>query len=309
MAKGAVMAGSEEGALHPEPAPLRSGSRPARTGLPLGLTPRRFVEVAYVALLGFLIVRLVWVVVHPIELPRPSVAAISGPAIDADLSVFSRFDPFGSSGPAEAPRQESYAGAAETTLDLRLVGVSFGGGSSSAVIELPDGRQKSFGLEEEVVGGVTLRDVLPNQAILNRNGLTETLTLQNRDGGAASAGGSRDLPPDRSAPRATPRAKGPLTPGQSLDALSRAFDFEPVFGEDGAQGGFALMAGTEGALFDQSGFVDGDIVQAVDGIAAPRDPERLLELMADLPPGRPFTVTVERDGVSLDVPVDLGFLQ
>ena len=304
MARSAVMAGADEGAASP-PAPARPAPR---RGLPLGLTPRRLVEIAYVALLGFLIVRLVWAVVTPIEAPDMD-AVGAAPRIEADLGVFERFDPFGAAVPSDAPPEASYAGAAETTLDLRLVGVTVGGGVGTAIIALPDGNQKSFLVGEEIIGGVSLRDVLPNQAILNRNGLTETLTLKDRDGRVVgdARGGPRDLSASRvGAAPATgpgPSVSGPLTPGQALDGLSRSFYFEPT-GD-----GFALAPGTEPYLFNASGFAPGDIVTAVDGMAAPQDPERLLELMADLPPGRPFTVTVERDGVPLDVPVDLGALQ
>ena len=291
-------------------APPRAAAHARRLkgGLPFGLAPRRLVEAAYVALFGFLLVRLVWVLVTPIEAP-PLEAARAGPGVDADPSVFARFDPFGAAGPADAPQEQSYANAAETTLDLRLVGVTSGGGIKTAVIELPGGKQASFALGDDIVGGVSLRDVLPNQAILNRNGLTETLTLKDRDGRVVgdARGGPRDLSASRvGAAPATgpgPSVSGPLTPGQALDGLSRSFYFEPT-GD-----GFALAPGTEPYLFNASGFAPGDIVTAVDGMAAPQDPERLLELMADLPPGRPFTVTVERDGVPLDVPVDLGALQ
>ena len=301
MARSAVMAGADEGAASP-PAPARPAPR---RGLPLGLTPRRLVEIAYVALLGFLIVRLVWAVVTPIEAPDMD-AVGAAPRIEADLGVFERFDPFGAAVPSDAPPEASYAGAAETTLDLRLVGVTVGGGVGTAIIALPDGNQKSFLVGEEIIGGVSLRDVLPNQAILNRNGLTETLTLKDRQGRLVTGRGAapRDLPASRRAPPPPPEA-AIMTPGQALGALEQAFTFQPVVSQDGAQGGFAIAPGSDPALFDAAGFARGDLVTAVDGMPAPQDPERLLELMADLPPGRPFTVTVEREGVPLDVPVDL----
>lgn len=308
MAEGAVIAKRQARAARP----AMAGPRPAQKGATVfGIGARRLVEVAYVVLLGFLLVRLVYVIVTPIEAP-PVPAATSGPAaIDADVSVFSRFDPFGSAGPA-APTEESYAGAAETTLDLSLVGNSFGGGLKTATIELPDGRQKAFAVGDEVVGGVTLRDVLPNQAILNRNGLNETLTLKDRSGERSSGRRDpRDLPRNRGYVPPPPQPVTPAitSPGQALDLLSRSMNFAPIEGGDASAGGFALAPGSDPALFQRSGFVSGDIVLAVDGMPAPQDPERLLELMADLPPGRPFTVTVERDGVPLDVPVDLGQLQ
>ena len=298
------MAGQGEAGAPPAEPPRAPAPK---RGLPLGLTPRRLVEYAYIALLGFLLVRLVWAATTPI-VPPALPDARAAPGIDADLSVFARFDPFGAAGPADAPAEQSYAGAAETTLDLRLVGVSFGNGVKTASIEVPSGDQDSFLVGEEIIGGVTLRDVLPNQAILNRNGLTETLTLRDRSGrlgGRRSApsipGGGRDLPADRR--QAAQAAQTIVTPGQALDSLSRALDFR----QDEA--GLVLAPGTEPGLFGASGFAEGDVVTMVDGMAAPQDPERLLELMADLPPGRPFTVTVERDGVPLDVPVDLGSIR
>ena len=295
MADGALMA--EREARVPE-GPARPPARGRKGGLPLRVSPRWLLEAAYVVLLAFLLMRLVYAFLMPIEAPAVGAAPGAATGLSADVSVFSRFDPFGGAGDAE-PAEASYAGAAETTLDLRLVGLTLGGGVKTATIEVPDGTQRSFAVGPQVVGGVTLRDVLPNQAILDRNGLAETLTLRNRDGRASNPGRApQDLPASRRAP--PPARVQTLTPGQALDTLSRSFDFAPA--EDG---GYALSPGADPALFDAAGFADGDVVVAVDGQAAPQDPERLVELMADLPPGRPFTVTVERDGIPLDVPVDL----
>lgn len=283
-----------------EPAAPAAGRRPpARRGR-AWLTPR-LVELAYIALLGVLLVRLVWLLVTP--LPQPEIETRSPAAAPerADLSVFSRFDPFGGTPGAEEAVPD-YADAQETTLDLRLVGTTVGGSITTATIETPNGRQRTVPLGEEILSGVVLRDVLPEQAILSRNGVTETLTLAGRDPRTPRRE-SRGRPAPAAGPASSVQ-RPDITPAANLAALARSFSFRPLRDDAGEVLGYALYPGGSRELFDRSGFAEGDIVTAVNGTPAPSDPEDLLELMADLPPGTPFTVTVERGGLPLDVPVD-----
>ena len=262
----------------------------ARRGVP----PQRVVEAALCVLLGLLlVVHLGRAVLEAPPAPR-SEAERGRLPLRADLTVFERADPFG--GREEAPAEpQAYADASETTLDLRLVGTALGQGIGTAIIETPDGRQRAYALGQEIVSGVTLRDVRPNQAILNRSGLTETLTLKDGQGGSRAA--PRRAPP--------PRASGmAMTPGESLAALSRAVAFSPIE-VDGTTVGYQLQPGAQPQFFEAAGFVEGDIVTAVNGIPAPGTPDAILGLMADMPPGQPITVTVERGGLPLDVPIDL----
>jgi general secretion pathway protein C len=98
-------------------------------------------------------------------------------------------------------------------------------------------------------------------------------------------------------------SNAPASPAEALGVIESAFRFE--FEDDGE---LALYPGQAPALFRAAGFQPGDVITAVDGTPAPQDGADLVALMADLPPGRPFTVTIERGGNALDVPIDLSRL-
>ena len=266
-----------------EPAAVAVGPR-SRAGL-----IRTLVEGAYVVLFAILLVRLVVMLRTPV--PEPVTQAPASGGLNVPLGILSQVDPFGGEAPEEAD-PAAYADAAETTLDLTLFGLNIGPDLITATIQTPDGRQNPYMVGQEILPGVVLRDARPNQAILSRGGLTETLTLR------------EDRPGGRPASRPTganlPAAAAMLTPAETLAAASAALDLRRD--ENGAM---ALYPGAARQAFRDAGFAPGDVVVAVGGVAAPDDPERVLELIADMPPGRPVVITVERDGIPLDVPVDL----
>ena len=273
----------------PSPAPPPHAATGRRGGA-RGALGRTLVEGAYVVLLAVLLVRLIVLVRTPVPAPDLSdIPAATGPS--APLGVLIAQDPFGGEIAEDLPPAE-YADAAETTLDLTLAGLNIGTELTTATIQTPDGRQGLYVLGEEILPGVVFRDARPNQAILSRDGLTETLTLREERGEARSRRrpGGVDLPQSAAA----------LTPAQALAAISAAVTLRQS--QDGA---LELHPGSAPDAFSRAGFAAGDVIMAVDGTPAPADPERIMELIADMPPGRPVTITVERGGIPLDVPLDL----
>ena len=271
----------------PAPAPRAAARRPAASRAALA---RTLVEAAYVILLAVLLVRLIVLIRTPVPTPQmEAVRAGAGPSVP--LSVLATANPFGGE-MDEAAAPIEYADAAETTLDLTLAGLTIGPELSTAVIQTPDGRQRSYATGQEILPGVVFRDARANQAILSRDGLTETLTL-------------REDQPNASRPRPRtgvdlPQSAAALTPAQALAAISAAVSLRTD--ESGA---LALYPGGAPQGFTRAGFAPGDVVVAVNGTPAPADAERVLELIADMPPGRPVTITVERGGLPLDVPLDI----
>ena len=250
---------------------------------------RTLVEGAYVVLLAVLLVRLIVLLRTPVPTPEIDAGnAATGPNVP--LSVLSARDPFGGEA-GDAPPPAEYADAAETTLNLTLAGLTIGETLTTAAIQTPDGKQSTYAVGQEIVPGVVLRDARPNQAIISRDGITETLTLR-EDTGAP--------PPRRRTGVDLPPSAAALTPAQALAAVSAAVTLKKD--EEGA---LTLSPGSNANAFTQAGFAPGDVVVAVNGTAAPADAERVLELIADMPPGRPVTITVERGGIPLDVPLDV----
>lgn len=126
----------------------------------------RILEVVVLVFLAVQTARLFWVIatpLGPIGEPRRGVQTMQPSA---------GFDPFfrlnaASSGPATV-----------TSLPLKLFGVrvdeAMGGGS--AIIEA-DGVQSSFGVGEDVLPGVKLKQVNFDSVLIDRNGATEQLFL------------------------------------------------------------------------------------------------------------------------------------
>lgn len=279
----------------PAPAPPPRAATRARPRARAGLL-RTLVEGLYVVLFAILLVRLVVLVRTPLPEPDLGAAAAVRAAVRAGpsvpLGVLAVSDPFGGE-MEEVPEPLAYADAAETTLDLTLTGLTIGEALTTAAIQTPDGRQRTYARGQEIMPGVVFRDARPNQAIISRDGLTETLTLREQDQTRARRPAGRDLPQSAAA----------MSPAQALAAVSQAVTIRTD--ENGA---LAIAPGADANAFRQAGLAPGDVIVAVDGIPAPADAERVLELIADMPPGRPVTITVERGGIPLDVPLDLAAL-
>ncbi len=119
---------------------------------------------------GLLAVGLAWQAATLIWIflaPSPPAAA-PAKASTADLSILTRFDPFF--------RQASTMLTESTAQSFRLHGVrAGGGGSGSAIIGTPDGRQESFAVGDEIAPGVRLQSVAADHVVLARGGVRTPL--------------------------------------------------------------------------------------------------------------------------------------
>lgn len=159
------------------------------------------VEFLLLILIAIQAARLAWALFAPVgplgdwRAPSALATAPAGP------EALAAFDPFFRLDSAAAP-------AAVTALNLKLYGVRVdqATGRGSAIIGLPDGTQKSFGVGEEIVPGVVLNTVdFDNVAIL-RGGAREQIFLDQSTPAPAAA-----APP---APRAAPLPGDDLVTGQ-----------------------------------------------------------------------------------------------
>jgi general secretion pathway protein C len=168
----------------------------------------RFLEVVVLVFLAVQAARLVWVILTPlgpVGEPRKGVQTMQpSPA----------FDPFFRLNTVSGP-------ATVTSLPLKLFGVrvdeAMGGGS--AIIEA-NGVQASFGVGEEVLPGVKLKQVMFDSVMIDRNGASEQLFLDQ----SVSAPVAQPAPVPPSAgpppPQAVPMAAPPMAaPPPSAVAL------------------------------------------------------------------------------------------
>ncbi|OJU17492.1 MULTISPECIES: type II secretion system protein N [unclassified Sphingomonas] len=247
-------------------------------------------ELVLLGLLAFQAARLVWVAVTPVAPVgewRASVPTI--PAAPGD--VLRGFDPFYRlEGGGDAP-------AVVTSLRLTLFGtrVDEASGRGSAIIAGPDGIQKSVAVGEEIIPGVTLKEVAFDHVTIDRGGAREDLFLD-QSAGTANAASPGVAPAPGAVP---PPVAGNPPPGGGI-TISRfraEVGFVPRI-EGGKIAGLVVRSQGSGAAFRAAGLKEGDIITAVGGrsISNPAD----LDIIAGgLNGGGTLSLTVQRDGQSI----------
>lgn len=254
-----------------------------------GLTVYSAAEIVLLCLIAVQAARLIWLFVAPIG-PVGDWRAASSLAVPADGAVLTSFDPFfrlsGASGPAVV-----------TSLNLKLYGVreDRATGRGSAIIALPDGRQMSFAVGEEVMPGVALTAVGFDNVTISRNGAAEQIFLDQSEPaptvGAPAAPGAPGAPPTvQAAPQPAPAPS--TTPGQPLSLQARV---------SGARvNGIVVGPGGDGGnAFRQAGFAPGDVIVAVNG-------QRITSMeqaRAAIGAGREVNVMVDRGGQAVPLRV------
>lgn len=207
-------------------------------------------ELLLMALLAWQCARLVWAAVTPLGAlgdwrPAPGPDAAAGRAILAG-----GFDPFFRTGDAGS------APGVVTGLQLKLFGVRVdeASGRGSAIVAGPDGVQASYAVGDELMPGVTLKQVGFDYIVIARGGADERLFLDQ----------------STAAPVATPAAGdgdllAPAGPAASLTVadLRAGIAAAPRL-VDGRVTGIVVRPGRPD-LFARTGFRAGDVIAAIGG--------------------------------------------
>jgi len=129
-------------------------------------------------------VRLVWIVLVPLNHRDVLVISPEPPSLDERIAQFRAYDPFF---PEAVVTGSATVGSA---LAIRLIGVSVNGaaGTGSAFVVMPDGQQASFGAGEEIAPGATLKLVAIDHIVVNHDGRDEMIYLDQPAPPAADAG-------------------------------------------------------------------------------------------------------------------------
>jgi len=206
-------------------------------------------ELILLVLIAVQAARLAWTLATPVG-PVGDWQAASALAAPGDASALAGFDPFfrlsGAAGPAVV-----------TSLSLKLYGVreDRATGRGSAIIALPDGRQASFAVGEEVMPGVTLTAVGFDNVTISRNGSAEQIFLDQSPPAQTVAAAPEAAPVPAPAPAA---AAVPQSAGQALGFVPRT--------AGGRVNGLIVSPGGDGGqAFRAAGFVAGDVIVAVNG--------------------------------------------
>lgn len=268
-----------------------------RTGRMLGRLPRlprltaySWAELLLLVLIAMQCARLFWIMAAPVGpvgdwRGTPDVVA-------RDPSLLVRFDPFFRLDAAAGP-------AVVTSLNLKLYGVreDRATGHGAAIIALPDGRQLSFAVGEEVMPGVTLTAVNFDNVTISRNGVAEQIFLD--QSGPATAVGAPEAPvlqvqaPGPAAPMPVVVA-APAAPGQPINFVPRT--------SNGRVTGIVVSPGGDGGrAFGAAGFGPGDIVVAINGQRI----SSLEQARAALTSGAEVNLIVDRGGQAVPLHVRL----
>lgn len=252
------------------------------------------IELCLLAGIAFQFARLLWAIVTPVDAYgdwRGRQAVIPPPA--ARQALFASFDPFYRAQPSGGGE------AVVTSLALTLFGVRVneGSGEGSAIIATPDGAQASYGVGDEILPGVMLKEVAFDHVVIDRGGAAENIFLDQSQAAPVAA-------PEGGAPSAAPgfgEPPPPQMPGPDLtpDEVKASIGFSPR-----TQGGkiSGIVLTSRGPGFARAGFQEGDIVTQVNGrpIGSVAD---LQALQSQLTPGARISLSVER-GASV-VPIAL----
>jgi general secretion pathway protein C len=211
-------------------------------------------ELALLVLLAVQCARLVWLVVAPLGPVgdwRPSRGL--GPG---DAGVLTGFDPFFRLSGAPGP-------VVVTALNLKLYGVreDRATGRGSAIIALPDGRQASFAVGDELMPGVTLTAVAFDNVTITRNGAAEQIFLDQ----SPPATSVRAPPAVVLVPTAPSPSPPPPPPVVVAAPGGPPIAFAPRIVAGRVSGVAVSPGGDGGQAFRSAGFVAGDVIVAVDG--------------------------------------------
>ncbi|MBV9884639.1 MAG: PDZ domain-containing protein [Sphingomonadaceae bacterium] len=265
------------------------------------LTAYSWAELILLVLIAMQCARLVWLLAAPVG-PVGDWKATSSAVTPQDPALLARFDPFfrldGAPGPTVV-----------TSLNLKLYGVreDRASGRGSAIIALPDGRQMSFAVGEEVMPGVILTAVGFDNVTISRGGATEQIFLD-QSGPAEAVGAPQTVVVPQGA---VPQQAGPAAPMQVVTvptappppppiaaAPGRPINFTPRT-SNGRVTGLVVTPGSDGGrAFAAAGFAPGDVIVAINGQRI----SSLEQARAAIQNGE-VNVTVDRGGMAVPLHV------
>lgn len=210
---------------------------------------------------------------------------------------------FGVAG-AEATPDSNTIDAPQTQLNLVLAGTIAVDDPEKGIALIGEtaANAKVYSVGESVTGGVMLKAVYTDRAVLNRNGQLEALLLPRQMAGGA--------PPPRRSPINQPQSQGAALANRVRQmvaddpgAIAEVMRPQPVFA-DGKQRGFRVYPGRNREQFSRLGLMPGDLIMAINGTPLD-DPARGMEIFRSMGSAAQVNVTIERGGRKQDLALDM----
>lgn len=255
----------------------------------------RFVEIALVILLSVLVAQIGLRLFTPLALPVGDITAATQQSAAPAQAIIAK-NPFPEVAAATI-LEDAAPTVADTSLDLLLTGVWVAEDGGSATIETPDGKQSRFAVGDEIVDGVRLETVYPDQVIINRSGVRESLRFESKTALAS--------PPP---PRAPIREAAPIPTTVNANSRGGGFtDFLRLAPATDEDGNFAIdiYAARDRQTFNTYGFRDGDRVLSINGSPPPGNPAALAAMMSALQRDAEAVILVRRGDREIPITLSL----
>ena len=200
---------------------------------------------------------------------------------------------------AAAPAAPDAANAPATTVNLVLSAVFASEDPAKGLAIIGESAQgaKVYGVGSMVRPGIKLHSVYIDKVILDRAGNLEALSLPKRNSAALVI--NRPPPTQQNQVAENLRRIAETNPS----AFAEIIRPQPVFA-NGAQRGYRVYPGRNRAQFSKLGLVPGDLVLSINGTPLD-DPQRGMEIFNTIGSAGQVNVTVERNGQTQDLTLNM----
>lgn len=263
----------------------------------------RAVMVVLVIAIAWQLVQLTWLLLdrgpqpQPIAMPPPTSVTPVQKGVDIQAIVNAHLFDVASAAP---PPDAANAPPTQANLVLTAVFASPDPTKGLAIIGESAQSARVFAVGGAVQSGVRLHQVHPDRVILDRGGNLETLSLPKRNSGALVI--NRPAPPPQNQFVSNLRQMAETNPS----AFTEIIRPQPVFA-NGVQRGYRVYPGRNRAQFSKLGLVPGDLVMSINGTPLD-DPQRSMEIFNTMGSSDRVTVTVERNGQSQELTLNMAQL-
>ncbi|MDP6675094.1 MAG: type II secretion system protein GspC [Gammaproteobacteria bacterium] len=267
-----------------------------------------WVSLVFVILIGYYLAKIAWLLYPPADealwspppMPFATDNASGAPAgqnyqaiIDSHLFGTANVEP-----PPVIVEETDDAPDTRLNLKLRATVSADNQTIAHAIIADGSGKEKVYFVSDSIPGGAALHRVHPDRIILNRGGVLEALRLPKEFTGKSSSVSRRSTPT---------RAAKPATIQNLITANATTFTeiIRPQpFMPNGQLKGYRVFPGRNRQQFIALGLRPGDLVTAINGVAL-NNPAQGMEIFRSLSDSTQVTVTVERNGKSQDISLDI----
>jgi general secretion pathway protein C len=259
------------------------------------------VNAAAALLLAVGLAQWTWKLIRPpLPAPQPQFTAddIVVPASAVDLDRLLSRELFGRS-----PTPEESAGSAPvTSLNLVLMGVVAAGGESLALISVDGRDQLPFAIGEEIAHGAVLDAVYPDRVIILRQGVRESLILQEIVSSLPLSSITRESPAPPAASAGDIKKINDNLYRIDRNMLQSQLNSPSLLSQalivPHTKGGFEVRNVAKDSLYQRAGLRNGDVIKKVNGqqINTLDDAMRVYRQMGGIDRLVAVNVDIERQG-------------